>query len=197
VPNPSVVPPEPSSHPQDLAPFVEDLLPIVRARARRVLARSLARRVEARDVFQEVDELTQEVFAMLLSSNAFRAWDPTRGLSFPNFVGLLAEREMLNILDSTRRRPWHARETEGDWDHLSDGRRGPEAEVGARELADFIFVRLRRVLSPSGQRIFQLLVLEERDVDDVCALLGLSAGAVYTWRCRITKLVREVADQAA
>ena len=61
--------------------LVAALLPVVQARVARVLVRR--RGGSGRDVRQEVEDLSQEVFAILFADGArvLRAWDPSRGLS--------------------------------------------------------------------------------------------------------------------
>src|SRR5687768_1618744 len=83
------------------------------------VARGLARRMvkaRGRDLRQEVEDLTQEVFVALFADDAraLRLWDPARGASLANFVGLLAEREVASILRSGRRSPWTEDPTASD-----------------------------------------------------------------------------------
>src|SRR5687767_4627167 len=86
--------------------LVDLLCPVVQARVARVLQR--AGRASGRNTRQEVDDMTQEVFATLFDDGgkALRAWQPDRGLSLQNFVGLIAERTAVSILRSGRRSPW-------------------------------------------------------------------------------------------
>jgi hypothetical protein len=81
---------------------VDQMTPVVRARVTRSLGRRLGFRAPGFE--DEVNDLTQEVFVTLFTSDAraLRAWDPGRGLSFLNFVGLLAQHRAAQILRTNR-----------------------------------------------------------------------------------------------
>ena len=178
--------------------LVDEWTPVIQARAARAILRRRAHREQRRGLEQEVEELTQEVFASLFADDAraLRAWDPARGLSLKNFVGLLAEREIANILQSGRRRPWSEdRTVDASLEDYAGVTPDAEAPVAARELFVRIFARLQQELSPQGLELFQMLLVEERAVEDVCAATGLSRDAVYAWRSRLPKLVRRLASE--
>jgi DNA-directed RNA polymerase specialized sigma24 family protein len=178
--------------------LVDEWTPVIQARAARAILRRRAHREQRRGLEQEVEELTQEVFASLFADDAraLRAWDPARGLSLKNFVGLLAEREIANILQSGRRRPWSEdRTVDASLEDYAGVTPDAEAPVAARELFGRIFARLQQELSPQGLELFQMLLVEERAVEDVCAATGLSRDAVYAWRSRLPKLVRRLASE--
>ena len=108
---PSSVPPEsqsPCQSSEELADVLaskqgaealaKHLTPIVLARVRRaLLRRSSLRGEQLREASRDV---AQDVFAALFADQAqfLRGWCPERGLSLPNYVGLLAERRALNAL---------------------------------------------------------------------------------------------------
>src|SRR6185295_14407505 len=74
--------------------LVAVLTPVVQARVARTL---LARRGQpsgGRNLRQEVEDLTQEIWVALFASDArvLRSWRAERGLSLENFVGLVSER---------------------------------------------------------------------------------------------------------
>ena len=50
-----------------------------------------------------------------------------------------------------------------------------------------LYERLRETLTPLGLRLFELLYVEERSVEEVCAATTLSADAVYAWRSRLRR----------
>src|SRR5262245_8316373 len=81
-----------------IAELLSAATPVVQAR----VARALLRRPETRgrDIHADVADLTQEVFVALFTADgkALKAWDPARGLSFANFVGLLAQRRVSSLL---------------------------------------------------------------------------------------------------
>lgn len=178
--------------------LVDEWTPIIQARAARAILRRRAHREQRRGLEQEVEELTQEVFASLFADDAraLRAWDPARGLSLKNFVGLLAEREIANILQSGRRRPWSEdRTVDSSVEDYAGVTQDAEAPVAAREMFGRILERLKEELSPQGLELFHMLMVEERAVEDVCAATGLSRDAVYAWRSRLPKLVRRLAKE--
>lgn len=176
--------------------LVDALTPVVQMR----VARALRRRRGAalgRDVRQELEDLTQSVFLAIFANGgqALRTWDPARGSSLEGFVGLLADHEIASILRSRRRSPWTEDPT-AEEDLAEDapaGDVGPEVETLSREALRTIVDRLRERLSERGLDLFFSLFVEERSTEEVCADTGLSPDAVYAWRSRIGKLVRQIA----
>lgn len=178
--------------------LVDELTPVIQARAARAIYRRHAHRSQRRDLEQEVEELTQEVFASLFARDAatLRSWDPSRGLSLRSFVSLVADREISNILQSGRRRPWSEVKTvDNDVEDYAGTTASPETPVAAREIVARLLAKLRIELSPQGYRLFELLLLDERSVEEVCTETGLSRDAVYAWRSRLPKLVRRCAEE--
>jgi RNA polymerase sigma factor (sigma-70 family) len=178
--------------------LVRVLYPVVQARVGRVLWR--LRGGGGRDLRGETEDLTQEVFAFLFEdrAKALLAWDPTRGLSLPNFVGLLAERRAISHLRSGRQSHYNEDPTtESVLDHQSEPSPGPEPAAFSRELLAALLDRLREELSPLGMHLFVLIYVEERSVEEVAAAARLSADAVYAWRSRLRKLVAVLAAELA
>lgn len=180
--------------------LVEHLAPIVHARVARSLLRSPPGRRQNRDLRQEIEDFVQEVFAALLAKRArlLRSWDPARGLSLENYVGLLTERQVVSILRSGRRSPWTEEATEGPALDASVGRtESAHREVASRQVLTKLLERMRAELSPMGQEMFQRLVVDEQTVDEVCAAMQMSADAVYAWRSRLAKLARKLHEDIA
>lgn len=176
--------------------LVRLLLPVVQVRVARVLSRRRGR--SGRDVRQEVEDLSQEVFAALFERDArvLRAWDPSRGLSLASFCGLIAEREAASILRSGRRSPWTEDATEEDDLERGVGAHADtELRVASREQLDRLVDKLREALSPRGLEMFQRLVVDEEPVESVAASTGMTADAIYAWRSRLGKLVRRLAAE--
>lgn len=168
--------------------------PVIRVRVTRVL---LYRRPHAgRDVSQEVDDLSQEILLRLFRNEArvLRAWDPDRGLSLLNFVGLIAERETSACLQSGRRSPW-SDESLAPERLDAEVSRAPSAEqeVEASELLADLLDQLRQRLSPTGLELFRRLFVEEQEVSQVCSDLSMKPNAVHAWRSRLRRTVRELA----
>lgn len=167
------------------------LVPVIQARVARCLAQH-GRPETRRNVREEVADLTQEVLTSLFDADArvLRAWDPAKGLSLANFVGLVARRQALSLLRTRSRSPW-AEEPTGDLGPLLPDGIGPEARVASREVLERLLTGLEAELSPLGLELFELLIVEQLDADEVVARTGMSRDAVYAWRSRLGKLVRQ------
>lgn len=176
--------------------LVEMLMPVVQARVARTLVRR--RGTSGRDVRQEVEDVTQDVFAALFeeSGRLLRAWDPARGLSLASFCGLIAEREAVSILRSGRRSPWTDEATELD-DLEKSLAEVPDVEVriASKEHLERLLDRVREALSPRGIELFHRLVLEEESVESVCKAMAMTPDAVYAWKSRILKVIRKLAAE--
>jgi RNA polymerase sigma factor (sigma-70 family) len=186
-----------SGAPEIVRRFVDEMTPIVQAR----VVRGLLRRRGAalgRDLRQEVADLTQEVFVSLFDDGgrALRAYRAERGLSLPNYIGLLAERQVASIMRSGRRSPFTEEPTIDDELHDAFGA-GPalDTQLASRELLERLLDRLRASLTPKGLQLFRLLYVEERSVEEICTETAMRPDAVYAWRSRIGKLVRSLAAE--
>jgi RNA polymerase sigma factor (sigma-70 family) len=178
--------------------LVRVLYPVVQARVGRVLWR--LRGGGQRDLRGETEDLTQEVFAFLFEerAKALLAWDPTRGLSLQNFVGLLAERRSISHLRSGRQSHYNEDPTsDSALDRQGEPSPGPEPAAFSRELLAALLDRLRQSLSPLGMHLFVLIYVEERSVEEVAEAANLSNDAVYAWRSRLRKLVATLAADLA
>ena len=178
--------------------LVDSLAPVIQARVARSILRSGTRRRQGRDLRQDIEDFTQEVFAFLFAdgNKALRAWEPTRGLSLANFVGMIAEHQVASLLRSGRRSPWTDEPVADDDLHRAVGAVADADErVHSRELLGALDERLRAELTPRGAILFQLLLVEERPIEDVCQQTALNADAVYAWRSRLRKLVLRLADE--
>ncbi len=188
-----------SGDPKAVRALVDDLTPVIQAR----VARGLMRRSGSsggRDVRQELKDIAQEVFVTLFANQGrvLRSWSPEKGLSLRNFVGLVAERQTSSILRSGKRSPW----TEDPTDALGLDRAGgvdqqTEQRVISRDLLSVVLDRLRTELSPKGLHLFELLMIEQRPVPEVCELAGMKTDAVYAWRSRLARRVRAIAKEVS
>lgn len=185
--------------PQAVRWMVQALTPLIHGAVARRLLR--ARGAGRWDAHQEVKDFVQQVFVHLLSDRArvLRQWDPARGRSFTSFVCLVAEREVLGVLRTRSKNPWSEEPVEIDTDvELGDGgEAGPESVVASRETLAAVVRVLRERLNDRGMELFKLLVVEERSVEEVAELTGMTAGAVYAWHGRFRKLVHEIAKEVA
>jgi RNA polymerase sigma-70 factor (ECF subfamily) len=172
--------------------LVDELTPILQAR----VARALVRRGRAsdRDVRQEVEDLTQDVFRALFSSGgkALLAWDPERG-TLPTFIRWVADREVITILRVARKNPWTEEPVAGgDFDDMPAPENDPEGTTQSREILRSIITRVRETTSDLGRAVFDMLVLDGRSPEDVCAAMDMSPEAVYAWRSRLGRLARQI-----
>lgn len=174
--------------------LVRRLGPVIQARVARSLLRWRTGSAAGRDLRQEVEDQVQEIFLVLFADGGkvLRGWEPERGLSLENFVGLVAERRTASLMASGRRSPWKENPTETQ---ELDGPRespGPERTTAARQELRLLLDRLRAELSPLGRRLFELIYLRRLSVPEVMQATDLSADAVYAWRSRLRKLARKM-----
>ncbi|MFT3765028.1 MAG: sigma-70 family RNA polymerase sigma factor [Minicystis sp.] len=175
--------------------LVRDLTPVIRAAVGWVLSRGQAPgRREAR---QEIEDVTQTVLLALFvdRGRVLLQWDPTRGLDLPSFVSLLARRETVSVLRSRRRSPWTEDPTQlEDLDRNAVPRMGPESEAISRDMLAALSDAVRERLSPRGAEIFELMFLQGRPAEEVVEITGLSAEAVYVWKSRLVRQLRDIFD---
>lgn len=172
------------------------LLPVVKARVARLLGRRGTR--SSRPVDQDLGDMCQEVFVVLFADGArvLRQWNPDRGASLLNFVGLVAEREVISILRSRRRSPFTEDPTETDeLDSMSDPSPAGETRALVRDELERVLDELRLRLSPEGLHLFYVLVVEERDIDTLSKELGLERNTLYVRRSRLRKLVHRIREE--
>jgi RNA polymerase sigma-70 factor (ECF subfamily) len=179
-----------------LARLVDRLTPVIQARVVRTLL--LAPPAERRGgLRQQLEDLCQEVFLALFADGGrvLRSWEPERGLSLDNFVGLVARRRALSFLRSGR----GGARTE---DPAPDGEleraapeSGPEADALGREQLRLLLRRLEEELSPLGWHLFRLLLVEERPVEEVERATRMSRDALYAWRSRLRRHARRLVDE--
>ena len=177
--------------------LVDHLTPVIQARVARSLLRR-QNRAGGRDVRQEIEDIAQEVFVALFAEDGrvLRNWEPDRGLSLRNFVGLVAERQTASILRSGRRSPWTEDPTESPaLERMSGGEQQLERRILNRNLLSAVVERLRAELSPKGLHLFELLMVEQRDIPEVCEAAGMKRDAVYAWRSRLARRVRNLAAE--
>ena len=178
---------------QAVRALVAVLTPVIQARAARSLSRRPAGRT--RDARQEVGDMTQDVLLLLFRDDArvLRAWQAERGLSLLNYVGLVAEREVGHISRSGRRSPWSLEPVEDAvLDAAPSSLASPESQAGSRDLFDRLHARLLAELNSRAVELYRMLVVEDLSVAEVMERTSLSADAVYAWRSRLLKRVREL-----
>jgi DNA-directed RNA polymerase specialized sigma24 family protein len=183
-----------SREPAAVRALIDQLSPVIE----RGVAAALWRRAPGRDIRTEVQDMTQDVFLSLFAGDgkALRAWDPERGMSLASFVGLLARHQVSSILRTGRTQPFRDEPTEAaTLEALPDVGPAPDAVVGSREQVARLLERVRARLSPRGIELFQRLVVDEESLESLSETTGLSRDALYQWRSRFAKLVRQVSAE--
>jgi len=171
--------------------LVSLLEPVIRARVARVLRRSSP----GGAWHSQVADRVQDIFSALFEDRGrvLRSWEPDRGLSLENFVGLFAERRTISAL---RGQTVPLQESETDLEEVSDEGEGSsffiESSLVTKELLVELLERLRLELSALGMQIFHLIYVEEKSVEEVMACTGMSVDAIYAWRSRLKRLVSKL-----
>lgn len=180
-----------------LTRLVRTLTPVIQSRVARGLLLRRTGGAAGRDVRQEVEDLTQEIFLVLFADGGkvLRSWQPERGMSLLNFVGLVAERQTASILRSGKRSPWKEDPTLAEDFDQSSQESGPEEVTASREQLRHLLHRLAEELSPLGRHLFDLLFLRELPFEEVTRQTGMSPDAVYAWRSRLRRLARRLLEE--
>ncbi|MEM1179483.1 MAG: sigma-70 family RNA polymerase sigma factor [Acidobacteriota bacterium] len=176
--------------PQGLRQLVARLTPVIQMR----VARLLLRQEGARNLAQEVEDLTQDVFIHLFQEDAkaLRSWQPRRGLSLDSFVALVAERRVYSKLRSARRNPWTELPSPDEQMEGASREIDPERRARSKQQLRRLLAHLKSELSPLGRRMFDLLFVREASHSEVMRLTGLGADAVYAWRSRLRRRATEL-----
>lgn len=182
-----------------LSRLVRTLTPVIQSRVARSLLLRRTGRAAGRDIRQEVEDLTQDIFLLLFADGGkvLRSWQPERGLSLANFVGLVAERQTVSILRSGKRSPWKEEPVLPEDLDQAAPESGPEEAAASREQLRLLLHRLTEELTPLGRHLFDLLFLRELPFDEVTRQTGMSPDAVYAWRSRLRRLARRLLDETS
>lgn len=176
--------------------LVDRLSPVI---MRRVEA-TLWRRTGRASARQEAADMAQEVFLSLFQADgrALRSWDPVRGMSFDNFIGLLTQHQVVSILRNKRTSPWREEPTvTEEIEPLRDMAMSPEALASSREDLRLLTDRLRETLSPRGLEVFHYMIIDEEPLEQLVARTGMTRDALYQWKSRVLRTVRSIAEEIA
>ncbi len=172
--------------------LVDGLMPVVQSRAGRAVARF---RPSSRDPRQEVEDIVQEIFAALFEQDgrALRTWDPSRGLSLRNFVGLVSQRTAYAVLKSGKRTPWPDDPTSSEvLESRMEMTTDPTARIDSRAHLEDLLEKLRQTLSPQGLVLFHRLCIQQEEVQEVASTMGMTEQAVYAFRRRLEKTAQRL-----
>jgi RNA polymerase sigma-70 factor (ECF subfamily) len=172
-----------------------EITPVIRARVARRLRRSgiMSQCGESR---YETEDLCQDVLTRLLERGGrlLRQWDPERGLSLRNFVGLIADRFVGGILRYKGARKESAMEPGALYDTPCPVPH-PAIVAEQREMLEVLRRLLAGRISERGMAVYQLLFVQQQSVLAVADRMGLREGAIYSWRSRIRKQLRLISVQ--
>ncbi len=116
--------------------------------------------------------------------------------TLPRFVRGVAYCDAISILRSRTRSPFTEDPTEPEaFDPVPKSDPNPESQALSRDFLLQLVEGVRGELGPRGTSVFELLVLRERPVEEVCGVLQMSEDAVYAWRSRIGKLARQIRER--
>lgn len=174
--------------------LVRVLTPVIHSRVARTLLCGGRRGGNLRE---DVEDLSQDVFLALFANEerVLRRWQPERGLSLENFVGLIAERLTYSYRRSGRRNAWKEEPTPGEDLDLPLDEPGAEQIAIDKEHLALLLERLSGELSELGWWMFVLLFMKELSTEEVMAVTGLSRDAVDAWRSRLRRLARKLRDE--
>ena len=177
--------------------LVKTLTPVIQRSVARSLLRYRSGAARHRNIRQEVEDLTQEIFLLLFAEQGkiLRTWEPERGLALVDFVGMIAERRTTSILRSGRRSPWQDEPSLPEVLDRPSEESGPEEITASREQLRQLQRRLTEELSPMGRHLFKLLFVRKLPTAEISAATGLKRDAVYAWRSRLRRLVRQLVSE--
>lgn len=172
-----------------LRELTQRLLPVVRARVRRLQAK----RADLRAL--DTGDLIQQVFVCLLDDGArqLTQWDPARGATLEGYVGMISEREVGNSGQKVATRERHEFTTDAQPDAPVE-QPSPEAQVIARDSAVRLGAWLSEQLPARGQVVLKCLYADGLDPDEAAHALGVNRQVVYNWQHRIRALAREFVE---
>jgi RNA polymerase sigma-70 factor (ECF subfamily) len=179
---------------------VDELVDILTPSIRGAVSRELGRWSRRQASEQEVADITQAVFVHLFADDwrALLQWEPSRGHTLQGFVALVARNVTIATLRTRRRNPFHEEPVSPEvFDERAASGSGPESSAISRQAAAQIARLVTDGLTGRGKEMFRLLILEDRPVDEICAHTGMTADAVYQWRNRLNRKLREVAAEVA
>ncbi|HMV66191.1 MAG TPA: sigma-70 family RNA polymerase sigma factor [Myxococcota bacterium] len=181
--------------PGALDDLVRYLTPVIHVRVARALI--VGGGGAHRNLREEVEDLTQEVYTALFREQAYvlRAWRPDGGLNLRNFVGMIARRKVGAVLSVRKSNPWYEQPLDAEAvDRALPTSDSAEERVAARELLHEALRRADLALSERGRELLVWIVRDDLSNAEIRSRTGLSEAAVYQWRSRILRTLREHLD---
>jgi RNA polymerase sigma-70 factor (ECF subfamily) len=177
--------------------LVDKLTPVIEFRVARALRRYCGAHTTCA---VEVSDIVQDVLTALFADagRILRDWNPERGLSLHNWVGLISERHAFAFLRSQRRKSPHEDVSDPDTLRKIDHDKGVcfQDALESRDELAFLLEQMSSCLTPKSMDLFARLLLLQQDVNTVAQATGMSEAAVYAARTRLARRAREVLDAA-
>lgn len=181
-----------SGAPLGVEELLRQLTPTIQVRVTRALLRNPFGGAP-RNIREEVEDLTQDVWVALFDRNArmLRRWDPAKGMSLRNFVGIIAQRHAAGSLGTRRHNPWYDEPVAAETiERAMSTVAAPDNRIAARQAWRAAMDATSRELSDRGRRMLRFMFGEQLDNDEIAARTGLTLSAIYKWRSRLTDSVR-------
>ena len=169
------------------------LSPVICARIRRRLSPFEAGEED------RVADLAQSVWVVLFENQAdlLRRYDPSRGASLENFVGMITDREIINL-----HRKQRALKRGGDLTRVSASElldrpsteASPEQQCLVRELDHRVERLIHAHLSSMELLIWRMKTVDTRRSSEIAHLLHLKPQAVYATVRRIRRLIERMVE---
>lgn len=175
--------------------LVRRYTPLLRARVRATLLgpRGLHGRLASAD---DVDDVVQEIFTHLFRDrgHVLRQWDEERG-SLEAWLATIAIRESHHWLDhhrAARRGGGVLHRGPDDLGSVAGTTAPADDQLEQQQTLMKMEQALKEELSDKGWLFFQLLYVEELEVEEITRTLGVSRDVVYTWRKRIKGVMETI-----
>ncbi len=179
--------------------MVARLQPVLQRTAGRLLL-TLRGQSKGRATRQDLVDLTQDAWAILLQKEALalRNWDPNTGPLEP-YVARVVKNRLISKLRTKKHSPFTEDPTEGDALERILGMAEQFAQrVEDADIVAKLLLQLREALSPLGQQVLDVFLMDGATVEDVMVETGLSKEAVRSWRKRIRNTAKQIlADMGA
>ena len=136
----------------------------------------------------DAEEVRDQCLAVVAQRMPDFRYERVRG----GFKGWLYTIVRGKVVDHLRRRPQRIAQTT-ELAHLADPRPSPDTAWDQHWRAEHLrygLAEARRRESPRVYRAFEMLLLDERTVPEVCATLGMNANQVYKAKSRVLGRVR-------
>ena len=186
-----LVAPALSGDKRSLSRLVDRLLPLVRAITRRVLNRWSGSRVGPHDG----DDLVQEVWLRLFREDGarLRGFDPSRGMSFRNYIALVARTEAGQVLkrEQAGKRGGGLEPVQFEEGRSAGTQGSPEEAAIARQSSADLLEHLDAHLGPKGKLVLRYIYGDGVSVNETAQAMGVKPQVVYNWQHKIRGLIRD------